>query len=132
MFELLLLILFLICYVFYRLCRFARRQAAKEKTYWQDQKRFGKPIAYKIYTAVKVILTVVIITADHGGKEKGHGGKTLLEMEHPFIICGKGIRHGAVIPGTLMQYDTAATIAHVFSLTTPQSWIGRPALSAFE
>ena len=76
--------------------------------------------------------TVVIITADHGGKEKGHGGKTLLEMEHPFIICGKGIRHGAVIPGTLMQYDTAATIAHIFSLTTPQSWIGRPALSVFE
>ena len=76
--------------------------------------------------------TVIIVTADHGGKEKGHGGKDLLEMEHPFIICGKGIRQGAVIPGTLMQYDTAATIAHIFSLTTPQSWIGRPALSAFE
>lgn len=63
MFELFLLILFLICYGFYRLCRFTRRQAAKEKTYWQDQKRFGNPIAYKIYTTVKVILTVVIITA---------------------------------------------------------------------
>ena len=63
MFELFLLILFLICYGFYRLCRFTRRQAVKEKTYWQDQKRFGKPIAYKIYTAVKFILTVVIIAA---------------------------------------------------------------------
>ena len=63
MFELLLLILFLICYGFYRLCRFTRRQAAKEKTYWQDQKRFGKPIAYKIYTAVKVFLATVIIAA---------------------------------------------------------------------
>ena len=63
MFELFLLILFLICYGFYRLYRFTRRQAAKEKTYWQDQKRFGNPIAYKIYTVVKVILTVVIITA---------------------------------------------------------------------
>ena len=63
MFELLLLILFLISYGFYRLCRFTRRQAAKEKTYWQDQKRFGKPIAYKIYTAVKVFLATVIITA---------------------------------------------------------------------
>ena len=63
MFELLLLILFLICYGFYRLCCFTRRQAAKEKTYWQDQKRFGKPIAYKIYTAVKVFLTTVIIAA---------------------------------------------------------------------
>ena len=63
MFELLLLILFLICYGFYRLYRFTRQQAAKEKTYWQDQKRFGKPIAYKIYTAVKVFLSTVIITA---------------------------------------------------------------------
>ena len=63
MFELFLLILFLICYGFYRLCRFTRRQAAREKTYWQDQKRFGKPIAYKIYTAVKVFLATVIIAA---------------------------------------------------------------------
>ena len=63
MFELLLLILFLICYGFYRLCRFTRRQAAKEKTYWQDQKRFGSPIAYKIYTAVKVFLATVILAA---------------------------------------------------------------------
>ena len=63
MFELLLLILFLICYGFYRLYRFTRRQAAKEKTYWQDQKRFGNPIAYKIYTAVKVFLATVILAA---------------------------------------------------------------------
>ena len=63
MFELFLLILFLICYGFYRLCRFTRRQADREKTYWQDQKRFGNPIAYKIYTAVKVFLTTVIIAA---------------------------------------------------------------------
>ena len=63
MFELLLLILFLICYGFYRLCRYTRRQAAKEKTYWQDQKRFGKPIVYKIYTAVKALLATVILAA---------------------------------------------------------------------
>ena len=63
MFELLLLILFLICYGFYRLCRFTRRQASKEKTYWQDQKRFGKPIAYKIYNAIKTFLLICIIAA---------------------------------------------------------------------
>ena len=63
MFELLLLILCLICYGFYRLCRFTRRQAAREKTYWQNQKRFGNPIAYKIYTAVKALLATVIVAA---------------------------------------------------------------------
>ena len=76
--------------------------------------------------------TIIIITADHGGKEKGHGGKDLLEMEHPFIICGKGIRQGGLIEGAMMQYDTAATLAHIFGLTMPQAWVGRPALSVFQ
>jgi arylsulfatase A-like enzyme len=75
--------------------------------------------------------TIVILTADHGGKEKGHGGKTLLEMEHPFIICGHGIRSGLVIDEPMMQYDTAATIAYIFGLATPRSWVGRPVLSVF-
>ena len=76
--------------------------------------------------------TVIIITADHGGKDKGHGGKTLLEMEHPFIICGKGIRQGMVIKEPMMQYDTAATLAHILALPTPLSWVGHPALSVFK
>lgn len=76
--------------------------------------------------------TIIIVTADHGGKEKGHGGKTLLEMEHPFIICGKGIRQGMVIAEPMMQYDTAATIAHIFALPTPYSWVGHPLLSVFK
>ena len=63
MFELILLIILVICYGIYNLRRFIQKQVVKEETYWQDQKRFGKPVAYKIYTAVKVILTVVIITA---------------------------------------------------------------------
>ena len=76
--------------------------------------------------------TIIIVTGDHGGKEKGHGGKTLLEMEHPFIICGKGIRQGGIIAEPMMQYDTAATLAHILALPTPQSWIGHPVLSVFE
>lgn len=76
--------------------------------------------------------TVIIITADHGGKDKGHGGKSLLEMEHPFIICGKGIRQGMEIKAPMMQYDTAATLAHILALPTPLSWVGHPALSVFK
>jgi len=76
--------------------------------------------------------TIIIITADHGGKDKGHGGKTLAEMVTPFIICGKHIRKGGEIVEPMMQYDTAATIAHIFGLTTPRSWIGRPPISAFK
>lgn len=34
--------------------------------------------------------TIFIVTADHGGINKGHGGKTMQEMQTPFIISGKG------------------------------------------
>ena len=108
MFELFLLILFLISYGFYRLCRFTRRQADREKTYWQDQKRFGKPIAYKIYTAVKVFLATVIIAAvtyifialAYGG------GPTLTDLTNPKFqetALGVGI---ILLPqiGTLILY----------------------------
>ena len=76
--------------------------------------------------------TIIIVTADHGGIGQGHGGKTLREMEHPFIIAGPGIKSGNIITEPMMQYDTAATIAYIFGLETPRSWVGRPALSAFK
>lgn len=77
--------------------------------------------------------SIIIVTADHGGIGKGHGGKTMQEMETPFIILGKGIRKGGnEIPESMMQFDIAPTIAHIFGLETPQVWIGRPVLSIFE
>lgn len=76
--------------------------------------------------------TIFIVTSDHGGKEKGHGGKTLQEMESPFIIFGNNIKKGYEIEDVMIQYDIAATIAYIFGLETPQAWIGRPILSVFE
>ena len=76
--------------------------------------------------------TIFIVTADHGGIEKGHGGKTMREMETPFIIVGKGIRNGHEITESMMQFDVAPTIAHIFGLETPQVWIGRPVMSVFK
>lgn len=75
--------------------------------------------------------TVFIVTADHGGKDHGHGGKSLLEMETPFVICGKGIRQGYEITDVMMQFDVAATIAEIFHLKRPQAWRGQPITSAF-
>lgn len=76
--------------------------------------------------------TIFIVTSDHGGINKGHGGKTMEEMETPFIISGKGIRKGVNIKGSMMQFDVASTIAHIFNLEQPQVWIGRPMLEVFE
>lgn len=76
--------------------------------------------------------TIFIVTADHGGIGKGHGGKTMQEMQTPFIISGKGIKKGVKITQSTMVFDTASTIAYIFKLNQPQVWIGRPIKQAFK
>ena len=76
--------------------------------------------------------TIFIITADHGGINKGHGGKTMQEMETPFIICGKNEKKGGEFRESMMQYDVASTIAYIFGLKQPQVWIGRPMKQVFK
>lgn len=76
--------------------------------------------------------TIFIVTADHGGIKKGHGGKTMEEMETPFVISGKNIKKGYVVPESMMQFDIASTLAYLFNLKQPQVWIGRPIVSVFK
>jgi hypothetical protein len=75
--------------------------------------------------------TVVLITSDHGGKGKGHGGSTMGEIEIPWIINGPGVARGKEIQAPVNTYDTAATVALVLGLTPPECWIARPVRSAF-
>ena len=71
--------------------------------------------------------TIFVITADHGGINKGHGGKTMQEMETPFIIAGKNVKKGYCFDEiSMMQFDCASTLAKLLGLTQPQVWIGRP------
>lgn len=76
--------------------------------------------------------TIFIVTADHGGIEKGHGGKTMREMETPFIIAGKNVKKDGVFNESMMQFDIASTIACIFGLKQPQVWIGRPIKQVFK
>ena len=77
--------------------------------------------------------TIFILTSDHGGIKKGHGGKTMQEMETAFIISGKNIKKGLRFDDvSMMQYDVASTIAHIFNLEQPQVWIGRPMKIVFK
>jgi len=69
--------------------------------------------------------SIIIVTSDHGGVDKGHGGITMMEMETPFIIAGKGIQQGDEFQESMMQFDVAPTIADIFHLEPPQVWIGR-------
>jgi len=75
--------------------------------------------------------TVLIVTSDHGGIEKGHGGKTMQEMQTPIVFFGKGIKSGFVIPESTMIYDIAGTIAYMLEIEQPQVWIARPIQSVF-
>lgn len=76
--------------------------------------------------------TVVILTSDHGGIDKSHGGITLEEMETPFVIVGSGIKKDYEITNLVMQYDVASTIASVLGVVQPAIWTGRPVTEAFE
>jgi hypothetical protein len=76
--------------------------------------------------------TLVIISADHGGLGKGHGGESLQEMEIPFIVWGKSVKKNHVLKYPVYQYDNAATVAFALGIKTPMAWIGQPVKNAFE
>ena len=75
--------------------------------------------------------SIIIVTSDHGGIDKGHGGMTMMEMETPFIIAGKAVHQGGLFPESMMQFDVAPTIADIFHLSPPQVWIGRSMKQVF-
>lgn len=105
------------------------------KEYYESLKMLDKSLDL-IIQAVKDAgifdKSVFIVTSDHGGDGKVHGGKSLKEMETPFIIFGYNIKKGFEISDSMMQYDIAATIAYIFGLDVPQAWIGRPVKTVFE
>ncbi len=76
--------------------------------------------------------TIIILTSDHGGINKGHGGKTLEEMDTPFIIAGKNVRKGGEFGQPMVQYDVASTIAEIFGLRDPDCWRGKSMSHVFE
>ncbi len=76
--------------------------------------------------------TTFVITGDHGGINKGHGGKTLQELETPFIISGNHIKKMGEFQESMMQFDIAATLAYILNVKQPQVWNGRPMMQVFE
>ena len=75
--------------------------------------------------------TLVVLTADHGGLGKKHGGATMAEIEIPWIIYGPGVAKGRELRSLINTYDTAATLAYVLRIEPPAAWIGKPVMEAF-
>lgn len=69
--------------------------------------------------------TVVMIVSDHGGIEKGHGGKSLMEVDIPFIIKGPGIKMNHEIKNVVVDFDYGTTIAHILGIQAHQAWRGQ-------
>lgn len=76
--------------------------------------------------------TLVIVSADHGGKGASHGGESLGEVEIPIILSGPKVNRGFEIFDPTNIYDIAATVAYVFGYEPPIAWVGRPIISAFQ
>ncbi|MBQ6953883.1 MAG: alkaline phosphatase [Bacteroidales bacterium] len=75
--------------------------------------------------------SIIMLTSDHGHLGTGHGGTSMLEMETPFVILGKGVKKNHEIQETVLEYDIAATVAKILNLPVPQSWRGIP-MDVFE
>jgi predicted AlkP superfamily pyrophosphatase or phosphodiesterase len=75
--------------------------------------------------------TIILVTADHGGVAKGHGGATMAELEIPWILCGPGVMADHELKTPVNTYDTAVTVAYIFGIKPPDCWIGKPVTEAF-
>lgn len=76
--------------------------------------------------------TMIVVVSDHGGIEKGHGGKTMKEMQVPIIYYGDKVKKGSVIEESVMIYDVASTIGEYLKIEQPAVWISRPNSSIFK
>ncbi len=76
--------------------------------------------------------TVVIITADHGGRGTGHGADIPEHRTIPWIIAGPGVPAGGELEAEIRTMDTAATALYLLGLDIPETWAGQPVLEAFD
>lgn len=72
--------------------------------------------------------TAIIFTSDHGGRGKGHGGKSMEEMNVLFALKGRGIPAGEQMGIPMMKYDVAPTILQLLRLKAPDAWRGKSIL----
>lgn len=66
----------------------------------------------------------VIITADHGGHDRGHGTDMPEDMTIPQFYIGKLFKPGEELKNVSIL-DTAPTIADVMSISVPREWEGK-------
>lgn len=77
--------------------------------------------------------SVIVVTSDHGGVNKGHGGITMAEMRTPLIIWGKGVKKGWCFDDVpTVQQDVASVLADLLGMKLPDYCRGRSIGGIFE
>jgi arylsulfatase A-like enzyme len=80
--------------------------------------------------------TTIILSADHGGAAKRHGGPDPRSQSIPWVIVGPGVLKNVDLAQykdlNVRTYDTFATACHVLGLTPPEGIDGRVVTAAFE
>jgi len=76
--------------------------------------------------------TLLLITADHGGIDKNHGGNSPDETTIPWLATGGLARRGSELrlQRTIRVFDTAATALAALGLPVPDGWDGKPVWEA--
>ena len=72
----------------------------------------------------------VIVTADHGGHEYGHGTDDPQDVLIPWIAWGRGVDAGEDLD-KIETIDTAPTVLWLLGVQRPAEWDGKPVLDAF-
>jgi len=76
--------------------------------------------------------TLLIISADHGGRGRNHSGSREEDRLIPWIAWGAGVRPGHHIDGPVSTFDTAATALWALGYPSPAGGTGHPVKEAFE
>lgn len=78
----------------------------------------------------RLLDSLLIVTADHGGHGRTHGTDAPEDVLIPWIAFG-AVEPGG-LDGPIMTYDTAATAIAALGMAIPQAWTGRPVLRIVE
>jgi predicted AlkP superfamily pyrophosphatase or phosphodiesterase len=88
----------------------------------------------KLVEAIKATApdrTLLIISADHGGRGRGHNGAREEDRLIPWIAWGAGVRPGHRIDAPVSTVDTAATALWALGYAPSAGGVGHPVLEAF-
>jgi predicted AlkP superfamily pyrophosphatase or phosphodiesterase len=79
----------------------------------------------KVLDTIDIGKTNVILTADHGGVDKKHGGLTQVELEVPWMAAGPAIQRKGELPFPVDSLETAPTAAAILGIRPHGCWTGR-------